>query len=118
MPETPKQIITRLQIPKTTIAALADVSCQELSTFFRDASQIPAVKRDRILATVAEIRQFLETDWPNAQAGLPVPFPLDLRNAPALRKWMDYVREIETQNAVDPDAVREIEKMYEGLGAE
>jgi hypothetical protein len=118
MSETIRQVINRLGVPKTTVATLADISCQELSLFFRDPSQVSAIKQDRIRKTVEEIRQFLDEVWPEVQTRIPFPFPLDLKNATALRTMLDYVRNLPAEQQAESEAVTKIQNMFDALGAE
>jgi hypothetical protein len=95
MSETVRQTINRLGVPKTTVATLAGISCQELSLFFRDPSQLSTVKQERIRSTVHELHYLLAEVFPRLQQQIPV--TPDLRDVEGLRKLLHYLR-----NASEP----------------
>jgi hypothetical protein len=92
MSETIRQIINRLGVPKTTVATLADISKQELSLFFRDPSQLPTVKQERIESTVSELHYLLAEVFPRLQQQVPI--TPDLRDVEGLKKLLDYLRKL------------------------
>jgi hypothetical protein len=92
MSETIRQTINRLGVPKTTVATLAGISCQELSLFFRDPSQLSTVKQERIRSTVHELHYLLAEVFPRLQQQIPI--TPDLRDVEGLKKLLDYLRKL------------------------
>lgn len=111
-----RNILHRLNIPHATVCQLADVLPTEMSAFLRSRRAVSEVKAARIERITEELRVFLEQDWPNAQAGSPVPIALDLRDAAALRKLIDFARKPPAEQEAVAGRTTILGRLFENLG--
>jgi hypothetical protein len=109
-----RNILHRLKVPHATVCQLADVLPTEMSAFLRSRRAVSEVKATRIERVTEELREFLENKWPQAQATLPVPFPLDLRDAAALRQLIDFEHKSRVAQQDESEAVAQIQNLFQG----
>ena len=87
-----KQIISKYNIPKSTVAQIADVKPYDFSLYLRDRSLVTAVKADRIEQAITDIRYVLDT-YDQARAEINGPsLSLNLRDTDALKKLIDFCK--------------------------
>jgi hypothetical protein len=111
-------ILHRLRVPHATVCQLADVLPTEMSAFLRSRRAVSETKAARIESITEELRVFLEEVWPTVQNRIPFPFPLDLKNAAALREMLDYIRNLPVESQAESEAVGKIQNLFDALGAE
>jgi predicted ester cyclase len=81
-----KQIISKYNIPKSTVAQIADVKPYDFSLYLRDRSLVTGVKADRIEQAIADISMVLDR-----LARVEI-FSPNLRDIPALQKMIEFCK--------------------------
>jgi hypothetical protein len=91
--EDVRAILDTMRIPRATVSSLCDLKAAELSAYLRDRRGVSEIKAARIESVVEELKQLLGTTWPMVRQEIPV--AIDLRDVPALRELLKYLRGIQ-----------------------
>jgi endonuclease III len=91
--EDVRAILDTMRIPRATVSSLCDLKAAELSAYLRDRRGVSETKAAKIESVVEELKELLGSTWPMVR--LEIPVSIDLRDVPALRELLKYLREIQ-----------------------
>lgn len=101
-------------IPKTTVAALAQVFKTELSLFFRYPASLPRAKQERIRAAVADVLLLADhIDLLRTECGLDL--QPNWRNTESVRVLIQYLKDPAFRRTTDEASLA---KVLEHIGAQ